>query len=244
MISGYLIDYFQNFTATFLLGAVATLAAYPVIISLSRRKRRSQEAGTRSSERPLVKESSGADKALKSILAWSFTAVALQGLILGLIFNIFPVYSVIIGFSETETGLFSTISNSMSIVVFLIIIRLGDRLTKLSLCILGAALCVAIIMVPLAREFTPMAFSIAMVGLGTAIIYPTGKAAVLELSSAKRGSYIGFYESVATSGMSAGSLLGGTLASYVALEAPYYFSSIMAVAVIILLTLFARRKNA
>ena len=82
-----------------------------------------------------------------------------------------------------------------------------------------------------------------MVGLGTAIIVPTSRAAVLELSSAKRGSYIGLYESIATGGMSSGSFLGGALAGYVALEAPYYFSAIMAVAVILLLTYFVRRRS-
>ena len=121
--------------------------------------------------------------------------------------------------------------------------RLSERVTKLNICIMGAAFCAAAVMVPFARDFVPMAFSLAIVGLGAAIIYPTGRAAVLELSPEKRGSYIGFFESVGMVGMSAGSLIGGALASYVTLEAPYYFTSAMAVAVVLLLALFARKKN-
>ncbi|HJX23287.1 MAG TPA: MFS transporter [Candidatus Bathyarchaeia archaeon] len=243
VVSGYLIDYFRSYFATFLLGAIFTFTMYPLIISLSRRRGRGQEAGVRSRKESLVTEASGAHQAKRSILAWAFVGVSLQGFILGVIFNIFPVYSVIIGFSEAETGLFSAIANMMSILVFFFIGRLSDRLTKLNICILGAAFCVTVVMVPLARDFVPMAFSIAMVGLGAAIIYPTSKAAVLELSMVKRGSYIGLYESVSVGGMSAGSLLGGTLASYVALEAPYYFISAMAVAVVLFLSLFARRND-
>jgi MFS family permease len=242
-VSGYLIDHFQNFTATFLAGAIATLATYPIIIYMSRISRKDKGVSQQSYEKPSVTEAPGATQGNRSVLAWSFTAVAFYGVISGVIWNMFPVYSVIIGFSKTVTGLFSTIANVMSIILFLGIGRLSERFTKLNLCVLGAAFCTLVILVPLARSFVPIAFSIAMVGLGTAIIHPTSRAAVLELSSAKRGSYIGIYESIVTSGMSAGSFLGGALAGYVALEAPYYFSSAMAVAVFLFLIFFARRKN-
>ena len=97
-ISGYLIDYFQNFIATFLLAAVTTLTLYPLIISISRRRHRGQEANLRFNEKPRVTKASISDQTQKSILGWSFTAVALQGLIIGVTAYIFPVYSVIIGF--------------------------------------------------------------------------------------------------------------------------------------------------
>jgi MFS family permease len=242
-ISGYLIDYFQNFTVTFLVGAIVTLTTYPIIIYISRTNHKDSEEKPHSRSEPSVIEAPDVDKNHRQILTWSLAAIAFYGLISGVVWNMFPVYSVIIGFSKTVTGLFSTIANVMSILLFLVIGRLSERLTKLKLCILGAAFCVAVVIVPLTKDFIPIAFSIALVGLGTAIIVPTSRAAVLELSSAKRGSYIGIYESIATGGMSAGSFLGGALAGYVALEAPYYFSAIMAVAVILLLTYFVRRRS-
>ena len=240
-ISGYLIEY-QNFTSTFLLANIVTLTMFPLIIFMSRRGHRSQGIGLRSFEKPLATETSRANQAQKSILAWAFIVVALQGFILGVNTNIFPVYSVIIGFSKTETGFFLTIGNVMSVLLFLFIGRLSERVTKLNMCILGTTLCMAIIMVPFARDFTLMTFSIAIVGLGTAIIYPTSKAAVVEMSQTKRGSYLGVYEGIATSGMAVGSLLGGALANYVALEAPYYFTITMALAVILFLTFFSRKR--
>jgi len=243
ILSGYLMDYFQSFAETFLLGAIVTLSAYPIIASISRRRHMDKEANLPSRENPRVTETPRADEFQKSILLWAFTVAAFYGIMSGVIGNIFPVYSVIIGFSKTVTGLFSTISHVMSILLFLVLGRLSERTTKLNLCILGAAFCVASVMVSLTRDFMPMAFSIAMVGLGTAIIYPTSRAAVLELSPAKRGSYIGIYDSTVMGGMSAGSLLGGAFAGYIVLEAPYYFISTTAVIVVLFLMLFARKRH-
>ena len=156
-ISGYLIDYFQNFTVTFLLGAIVTLTTYPVITYISRTNHKYSEEKPHSRIEPSVVEAPSVDKNYRQILTWSLAAVAFYGLISGVVWNMFPVYSVIIGFSKTVTGFFTTIANVMSILLFLIIGRLSERLTKLKLCILGAAFCVAVVIIPLTRDFVPIA---------------------------------------------------------------------------------------
>jgi MFS transporter, DHA1 family, multidrug resistance protein len=242
-ISGYLIDYFQSFTAPFLLAAAITFTLYPLILIISRRKHKGPKADSDPYKKTEAPKPSTSSQVHLYTLTWSLIAVALQGLIIGVTANIFPVYSVIIGFTKTETGFFLTIINVMSVLLFLFIGRLSEHVTKINICIMGSALCAAAVMVAFARAFIPMALSLAVIGLGAAIIYPTGRAAVLDLSAEKRGSYMGFFESVGMVGMSSGSVVGGVLASYVSLEAPYYFTAAMALAVVFLLTYFKRKRS-
>jgi MFS family permease len=241
-ISGLLIDYFQNFTTTFLVGTAISLASYPVLLSLSRIDGKIQKSNYDTQQKS-SKIGTTLDKREKTVLAWSMIAIVFYGFTSGGLWNLFPVYSVIVGFSKIVTGLFQTIASVMSVVMFFAIGRLSGRVSKITLCTVGSALCISIILVALSREFLTLAFAVAMFGLGTGIIYPTARAAVMELSSKKRGYYIGIYEGITTTGMATGALLGGTLANYIALESPYYLYSVMAVVVTLTLIIFYRRNR-
>ena len=241
-ISGLIIDYFQNFNITFLAGTVISISAYPVLLSLSRIEGKTQKKISEE-HHGLSKIGTALNRRERRVLVWSAIAIGFYGFVSGGLWNLFPVYSVMIGFSKTVTGLFQTISSVMNVIIFFAIGRLSARASKITLCAIGAALCMPIILVAFSRGFLPLAFAVGMFGLGTGIIYPTGRAAALELSSEKRGYYIGIYEGITTTGFASGALFGGSLANYIALESPYYLYSILALVVTLALVMFSRSKG-
>ena len=166
----------------------------------------------------------------------------LWGFLIGIVTNLFPVYSVMLGFSKTMTGMCSTIQSIAGVIAFWSVGLLSARLGKLSSTLVGALSCAAIAIVPVYRDPASIASAMALFGLGTGIIHPTARAAVLELSSSRRGYYLGMLESLSTGGMSIGAVVGGALATYINPGSPYYFSSLMALIVSLALLLLSKRK--
>ena len=238
---GFLMDYFKDIRIAFLFCTLISLATFPTAATLGRslgvqREELKQERGALGSKDMSSKSID------KTILAWSFLAIILWGYLTGTVTNLFPVYSVMLGFSKTMTGMFSTIQSIAAVMAFWSVGLLSARLGKLSSTLMGALSCAAIAIVPVYRDPASIAFAMAMFGLGTGIIHPTARAAVLELSSSRRGYYIGILESLSTGGMSIGAVVGGALATYLNPESPYYFASLMAMIVSLALLLLSKRK--
>jgi len=239
---GFLMDYFKDIRIAFLFGTLISLATFPIAAML-RRSLSVQREGLKQEKGALGSKDVPSKSIDRTILAWSFLAIMLFGFLLGIVDNLFPVYSVMLGFSKTMTGMFQTISSVASVMAFWSVGYVSARFGKLNSTLIGTLACAAIAIVAVYSDLASIAFAMALIGLGTGIIHPTARAAVLELSSSRRGYYIGILESLSTGGMSIGAVVGGALATYVNRESPYYFSSLMAITVFLVLLILSRRKD-
>jgi MFS family permease len=234
-------DYFKDIRIAFLFGTMISLATFPTAATL--RRPLGVQRDELKQERNALGSNDVSSKSIdKTILAWSFLAIMLWGFLTGTVTNLFPVYSVMLGFSKTMTGMFSTIQSIAAVMAFWSVGLLSARLGKLSSILMGALSCAAIAIVPVYRDPASIALAMALFGLGTGIIHPTARGAVLELSSSRRGYYIGILEGLSTGGMSIGAVVGGALATYLNPESPYYFASLMAMIISLALFLLSKRK--
>jgi MFS family permease len=132
----------------------------------------------------------------------------------GLAWGLFPLFFAAAGLPLAQIGLLAGVYPGVWSVAQLATGALSDRLGRKGMIVGGMVLQgMAIGVLPLARGFAWWMGALALLGLGTALVYPTLLAAVSDVAHpAWRGSAVGVYRLWRDSGYAVGVLLAGVLA--------------------------------
>ena len=132
----------------------------------------------------------------------------------GLAWGLLPLFFAVGGLSIAQIGLLAGIYPGVWGAAQLVTGALSDRLGRKGMIVGGMMLQgVAIILLTLTHGFTWWAFAMVLLGLGTALVYPTLLAAVSDVAHPDwRASAVGVYRLWRDSGYALGALLAGILA--------------------------------
>jgi MFS family permease len=132
----------------------------------------------------------------------------------GLAWGLFPLFFAAGGLGIGQIGLLAGIYPGVWGVTQLATGALSDRLGRKRLIVGGMWLqALAIVLLPLTHGFLSWALLMALLGLGTALVYPTLLAAVADVAHPSwRASSVGVYRLWRDSGYAIGALLAGVLA--------------------------------
>ena len=179
----------------------------------------------------------------RRILLIALLALFIHGLTYGISNSIFPVYLNILRFTKTDIGTLLMIQGLATMISQWIGGRLSDRISRTFITTLGVAFCISIGAIALEQSFAGLLVIMLTIGFGAGILYPAGLALVSELSSKRKGIGFGLFGSATTAGMAFGSQVGGALAQYTGLTAPYYVASAVTVSVTLTLVFLHRRHT-
>lgn len=169
----------------------------------------------------------------------------------GLAWGIFPIFFAAGGLDVAHIGLLAGLYPGVWGVAQMATGTLSDRLGRKPLIVGGMWLqAVALLMLPLIHGFAPWAVAMVLLGLGTALVYPTFLAAVADVAHPSwRATAVGVYRLWRDSGYAVGALLAGLLADYFGIPwaiagiAALTFASGMVVLVRMHETLQKKRKS-
>jgi MFS family permease len=132
----------------------------------------------------------------------------------GVAWGLFPLFFAAAGLPLAQIGLLAGIYPGVSSVAQLATGALSDRVGRKGMIVGGMLLQgVAIGMLPLGHTFLWWMGAMVLLGLGTALVYPTLLAAISDVAHpAWRGSAVGVYRLWRDSGYAVGALLAGVLA--------------------------------
>lgn len=132
----------------------------------------------------------------------------------GLAWGLFPLFFAGGGLGVVQIGLLAGLYPGVWGVAQLATGALSDRVGRKPLIVGGMWLqAAALVLLPLTRGFAPWAGAMVLLGLGTALVYPTFLAAVSDVAHpAWRASAVGVYRLWRDSGYAVGALLAGLLA--------------------------------
>jgi MFS family permease len=119
--------------------------------------------------------------------------------------------------------------------------RLSDRYSRTQLATLGVAFSVTMGAIPLVNSFSGFALVIFAATFGVGVSYTAGLTLISELSQKRKGIGFGLFGSASTAGLAFGSQVGGAIAQYVALTAPYYFAAAVTASVALVLYYMYRK---
>ncbi len=134
----------------------------------------------------------------------------------GLAWGLLPLFFAAGGLSIAQIGLLAGIYPGVWGTAQLLTGALSDRLGRKRLIVAGMMLqAAAIILLPLLHGFASWAVAMVLLGLGTALVYPTLLAAVSDVAHPEwRASAVGVYRLWRDSGYALGALLAGVLADF------------------------------
>jgi len=132
----------------------------------------------------------------------------------GVAWGLFPLFFAAAGLPLAQIGLLAGVYPGVSAVAQLGTGALSDRVGRKGMIVGGMLLQgLAIGMLPLGHEFLWWMGAMVLLGLGTALVYPTLLAAISDVAHpAWRGSAVGVYRLWRDSGYAVGALLAGVLA--------------------------------
>ena len=139
----------------------------------------------------------------------------------GLAWGLFPLFFAAAGLSVREIGILAFVYPATWGLVQLWTGALSDRVGRKVLIVGGMFVQgVALVMVALMHGFSSWLFTGALLGIGTAMVYPTLLAAVGDVAHPSwRGSAVGLYRFWRDSGYAVGALLAGVLADTLGMRA-------------------------
>ena len=132
----------------------------------------------------------------------------------GLAWGLFPLFFVAGGLTLAQIGLLAGLYPGVWGITQLLTGALSDRLGRKGMIVGGMILqgC-ALVLIPLMRGFAWWVAAMTLLGLGTALVYPTLLAAVSDVAHPSwRASAVGVYRLWRDSGYAVGALLAGALA--------------------------------
>jgi MFS family permease len=132
----------------------------------------------------------------------------------GLAWGLFPLYFAAAGLAVEQVGLLAAIYPGVWGVAQLGTGALSDRLGRKGLIVAGMWIQAAgILLVLLASGFVPWVVAMTLLGLGTALVYPTLLAAISDVAHPGwRASAVGVYRLWRDGGYAVGALLAGVVA--------------------------------
>jgi MFS family permease len=132
----------------------------------------------------------------------------------GLAWGLFPLFFASGGLSLAQIALLASLYPAVWGVAQMGTGALSDRIGRKSLIVGGMLLqALALLMLPLTHGFAPWAVAMVLLGLGTALVYPTFLAAISDVAHPSwRASAVGVYRLWRDLGYAVGALLAGLLA--------------------------------
>ena len=132
----------------------------------------------------------------------------------GLAWGLFPLFFAAGGLSLAQIALLASLYPAIWSVAQLGTGALSDRIGRKALIVGGMLLqAMALALFPLTHGFAPWAVAMVLLGLGTALVYPTFLAAISDVAHPSwRASAVGVYRLWRDLGYAAGALLAGLLA--------------------------------
>jgi MFS family permease len=132
----------------------------------------------------------------------------------GLAWGLFPLYFASAGLGLAQVGILAAIYPGVWSVTQLGTGALSDKIGRKGLIVAGMWIqAVGILLVLLAYGFAPWALAMVLLGLGTALVYPTLLAAISDVAHPDwRASAVGVYRLWRDGGYAVGALLAGVLA--------------------------------
>jgi MFS family permease len=132
----------------------------------------------------------------------------------GLAWGLFPLFFAAGGLSLAQIALLASLYPAVWSIAQLGTGALSDRIGRKSLIVGGMLLqALALALLPLTHGFAPWAVAMILLGLGTALVYPTFLAAISDVAHPSwRASAVGVYRLWRDLGYAVGALLAGVLA--------------------------------
>jgi MFS family permease len=162
----------------------------------------------------------------------SLSAVSQAGLVNnlndGLAWGLFPLFFAAGGLGVAQIGLLAGLYPGVWGAAQLVTGALSDRVGRKALIVGGMWLqAAALALLPLVRGFVPWAAAMILLGLGTALVYPTFLAAISDVAHPSwRASAVGVYRLWRDLGYAVGAVLAGLLADW--LGVPWAIAGIAA----------------
>ena len=163
--------------------------------------------------------------ALTSLREPALSAASQAGLVNnlndGLAWGLLPIFYAVAGLSVAEIGILAAIYPAVWGLGQLVTGALSDRIGRKGLIVSGMLLQAgALASIAAAPGFTPWALAAALLGVGTAMVYPTLLAVIGDVSHpAWRASAVGIYRLWRDAGFAVGALLAGLIADRLGMPA-------------------------
>ena len=220
-VTGLIADRFGLRPAPFLLGVAYAglgLGLSALIVRETRGHARHEAAGLVAGDRIQSVLSTREVFALTSVREPALSAASQAGLVNnlndGLAWGLLPIYYAAAGMGIAEIGTLAAIYPAVWCLGQLATGALSDRIGRKGLIAGGMLLqAAAIAMLAASRGFAPWAFAAAVLGAGTAMVYPTLLAVIGDVAHpAWRASAVGVYRLWRDAGFAIGALLAGVIA--------------------------------
>jgi MFS family permease len=241
-LAGYSITSFGFIPAFLSTALFSSLAFLPMWIRWKPRKKAEGEAelGTLESTRQPSKE----DRRNETRILWiACLPLFIWGMGAGMANSIFPVYLNILTFPAATIGLIQMMRSGSLMSSQWLGGRLSDRFSRTMLATLGVAFSVTLGAIPLVNSFAGFGAVIFAASFGVGVSYTAGLTLIAELSSKRKGIGFGLFGSASTAGLAFGSQVGGAIAQYVTLTAPYYFAAAISAVTAIVLYYLHRKAS-
>jgi len=240
-MAGYVLDGYGFISAFLTATAFSILALLPMSIGWrSKSEFETHEESISTESEKLSPE----DRSKETrIIVIACLPLFIWGLLSGITNSVFPVYLSILGFASTGIGIVLMIRSVSLLISQWLGGRLSDRFNRYTLATLGVAFSISIGMIPLVNSFAGFSLVQFVSSFGVGISYSVGLTLISDLSRKRKGMGFGLFGSASTAGMAIGSQLGGAIAQYIALTAPYYFASAVTASVALLLFCLCRKNN-
>jgi MFS family permease len=226
--TGLIAERFGLRPAPFLLGVAYAglgLGLSTLFVRETRGHARHEAANHRGSDRFHEGLSTREVFALTTLRDPSLSAASQAGLVNnlndGVAWGLLPIYYATAGLSVAEIGALAAIYPAVWCVAQLLTGALSDRIGRKGLIAGGMLLQAAAIgMIAATRGFAPWALAAAVLGAGTAMVYPTLLAAIGDVAHpAWRASAVGVYRFWRDAGFAIGALLAGVIADRLGMQA-------------------------
>jgi MFS family permease len=225
LLGGFLID-ILDFKTTFLVTFLWQVAAFVLLILLRPREIRGGDAALAS---PLVeeKETVLARRWEPGNLVAACLTSGMTGVILGVLFSLFPAYVTFLGFSVLWTGFFMLLFSASRVATFLGVGQVTDRIGERKLMLAGMILSISVMILGLTSKAELLALGLLVLGVASGMTYTAALTLVSRSPSRVRGSAIGKFEFSFNLGIALMSQLGGISADLLGSWSPYVLSGVV-----------------
>lgn len=223
LLGGFLIEMF-DFKTAFIVTFVWQVAALILLILLASRDNRGDTA--------LAQAFEGSQAILArawepgDLIAACFTS-GMAGVILGVIFSLFPAYVTLLGFSPVWAGFFILLFSASRVATFLGVGPAIDRIGERKFMLAGMVLSVSVIILGSSVRAEFLALGLLVLGLGSGMTYTAALTLISRSPSKMRGSAIGKFEFSFSLGIALMAQAGGISADLFGPSMPYLLSGVV-----------------